>query len=110
MEASCRALFGREPGRKPGRKPDSAASGGMAVGYEPTACCLRNIGALFHFVPLRSVDPNLSRLLRFQGLRPSRSIPLRSSRLLAVLLADLPEPTSLPLSHLMSAITGLEVW
>jgi hypothetical protein len=37
---------------------------------------------------VRSVRPNLSQILRIKRLRPFRSVPLRSSRLLAVLLAD----------------------
>jgi hypothetical protein len=42
------------------------------------ARCLRNICALFHSVPVRSASPNLSRILRFKRLQPSRSVPFVS--------------------------------
>jgi hypothetical protein len=58
------------------------------VGFEPTACCLRNIGALFHSVPVRSPSPMEPRTPRFARLYLSRFVPLGSPCLLAVLLAD----------------------
>jgi hypothetical protein len=46
--------------------------------------------------------------LRFTKQR--RSVPFRQRVLLAVLLADHPSPTSLPLSQPTPPIFGLEVW
>ena len=58
------------------------------MGFEPTACCLRNFGALFHSVPVCSVRPNLPCILRWWRFLSSRSVLLRPPRLLAVLLGE----------------------
>jgi len=48
------------------------------LSYVALTHCLRNIGALFHSVLVRSANPILTRILRFMRLWPSRCDPFTS--------------------------------
>ena len=63
--------------------------GEPAVGFEPTACCLRNTGDPFRPIPLRPMRTPRALILANSPLHASRSVPFDQRVLLAVLLARL---------------------